>query len=259
MFNSVIDSKCTDAEVNCIKERHESALDQLTKGLMSKPGVKINLVGRDQEGKVIGGIMCSTYLMTMFIDVLWVSEEYRGRGLGYALITEAENCAVNLGCMYVHTSTYSYQSPAFYQRQGYEVYSKNDAFPYHIWYINLRRKLGIVTSYSPIYGGLVDRNCTEAELEEIVCKNLRLYNQEKIKGLDMKECENIHLAARDGDGKAIGGILCTTFYKLNCRTTKCLAKRCNFSHSGGKTRVAERRSLPRTSVFPPVPIGVLQG
>ena len=85
--------------------------------------------------------MCETYLMIVYIDVLWVHESYRGQGLGYSLITEAERIAKELGCIYSHTCTYSFQSPDFYKRQGYEVYAINDWFPNDICMYHLRKKL----------------------------------------------------------------------------------------------------------------------
>ena len=143
MFNGTIDANGTKKEFDdivCKNGLLQHNIDK-TNGLLMKPGVDINLVGRDEEGNIVGGIMCNTFLMILYIDVLWVHESYRGQGLGYKLITEAENTARGLGCIYAHTSTSSYQSPDFYKRQGYEVYAINDWFPDNICTYLLRKKL----------------------------------------------------------------------------------------------------------------------
>jgi len=143
MFNGTIDRNGTKEEFDdivCKNGLLQYNIDK-TDGLLMKPGVDINLVGRDDEGNVVGGIMCNTFLMILYIDVLWVHESYRGQGLGYKLITEAEKTAKELDCIYAHTSTNSYQSPDFYKRQGYEVYAINDWFPDNICTYLLRKKL----------------------------------------------------------------------------------------------------------------------
>ena len=143
MFDGTIDKNGTKEEFDdivCKRGLLQYNIDK-TNGLLMKPGVDINLVGRDNDGNVVGGIMCNTFLMILYIDVLWVHESYRGQGLGYKLITEAENIARESGCIYSHTCTYSFQSPDFYKRQDYEVYAINDWFPDNICTYLLRKKL----------------------------------------------------------------------------------------------------------------------
>jgi ribosomal protein S18 acetylase RimI-like enzyme len=57
----------------------------------------------------------------MYIDILWVNEHYRRRGLGSKLLSEAEKEAVRRGCHHVHLDTMSWQAPDFYIKHGYEV------------------------------------------------------------------------------------------------------------------------------------------
>ena len=131
MFTGMIDANGTNEELDDIVCKHgllQYNIDAAN-GLLLKPGLKINLVGRDTQGNVVGGIMCNTYLLCMDINVLWVHESYRGQGLGYKLIAEAERIAKEAGCIFAMTCTYSFQSPDFYKRQGYVVYAIVDDFP----------------------------------------------------------------------------------------------------------------------------------
>lgn len=143
MFSGFVDNQCTDTELKeivCKNGLLQYNIDA-TRSLLLKPGVTINLVARDNNGTVIGGIMCVTYLLCLDIDVLWVTETYRGKGIGYRLINEAERLGKEAGCIYAHTGTYSFQSPDFYKRQGYETYSILDYFPNDIYYYRFKKKL----------------------------------------------------------------------------------------------------------------------
>ena len=81
----------------------------------------INIVEYDKEGNVIGGIMGGTYWGWMHIDVLWVHEDFRKKGIGSKLLVEAENEAIRRGCHHVHLDTMSWQAPEFYLNHGYKV------------------------------------------------------------------------------------------------------------------------------------------
>jgi GNAT superfamily N-acetyltransferase len=112
-----------------------------TNGLLLKPGQKVNLFLKSEEDKVLGGIFCDTYNYCLYIGELWIDENYRKKGYGLTLITTAENLAKELGCIFVHTSTASYQSPKFYLKMGYEVFGVLDDFPDEIKIYYLKKRL----------------------------------------------------------------------------------------------------------------------
>ena len=111
-----------------------------TAGLLKKPGIDINLYLRDGE-KVIGAILCDSFNLCVYIDVLWIDEAYRGRGYGRALMERAEAIAREAGCLFSHTCTFSYQSPAFYRACGYEVFAELRDYPDGIVQYFLKKKL----------------------------------------------------------------------------------------------------------------------
>ena len=81
----------------------------------------LNIVEYDADGNVIGGILGGTYWGWMYVDILWVHEDHRGKGIGSKLLAEAERVAKNSGCHHVHLDTMSWQAPDFYKNHGYSV------------------------------------------------------------------------------------------------------------------------------------------
>ena len=105
-------------EIQYIRE----SLNQFNKEIVGDDGHKpLNIVEYDPNGTVIGGILGGTYWGWMYIDILWVHEEHRNRGIGFCLLSRAEQEAVRRGCHHVHVDTMSWQAPGFYQKHGYEL------------------------------------------------------------------------------------------------------------------------------------------
>ena len=81
----------------------------------------LNIVEYDEDGNIIGGILGGTYWGWMYVDILWVREDHRKKGIGSRLLAEAEKEAVRRGCHHVHLDTMSWQAPDFYKKYGYTV------------------------------------------------------------------------------------------------------------------------------------------
>ena len=108
----------SEAEVNFVRE----ALMQYNVKHVGDDGHKpLNIVEYDSEGNVVGGILGGTYWGWMYVDILWVREDCRRKGIGTKLLTEAEKEAVLRGCHHVHLDTMSWQAPEFYKKHGYEI------------------------------------------------------------------------------------------------------------------------------------------
>ncbi|MEF3311176.1 GNAT family N-acetyltransferase [Paenibacillus sp. GYB004] len=112
-----------------------------TGGLLKKPAHDIHLFLRDESGRVAGGIFCETFSYCMYIDVFWIDELYRSQGCGKRLLLEAERAGKAMGCLFSHTSTFSYQAPEFYKRMGYEVFGVLDEYPDGIKQFFLKKRL----------------------------------------------------------------------------------------------------------------------
>lgn len=77
------------------------------------------VVQRDQFGSLIGGASGHTWCGCCFVSNMWVASNYRGAGIGRALMSEVESNALAKGCAVVLLSSHTFQSPGFYERLGY--------------------------------------------------------------------------------------------------------------------------------------------
>ncbi len=82
--------------------------------------VKFFVFAKNEENAVIGGVRATCFWNTMHIELLWLSEECRGKGIGKALIDSAENFAIKHNCEKVFVETTSWQAKPFYEKVGYK-------------------------------------------------------------------------------------------------------------------------------------------
>ncbi|MEG1257202.1 GNAT family N-acetyltransferase [Clostridium sp.] len=92
--------------------------------------VAINRVLKDLNGNVLAGINTLLYCWNcLYIDVLWVKEEFRQEGYGSAILVEVEKIAKEKGCKLIHLDTFDFQAKDFYLKHGYEIFGVLDDCP----------------------------------------------------------------------------------------------------------------------------------
>lgn len=90
----------------------------------SEKFINIDYIVKDGH-KVVGGITAILYCWKcLYIDVLWVEEEYRHQGLGAQLLKKVEEVAIKSGCHLSHLDTFDFQAKAFYLKNDYEIFGE---------------------------------------------------------------------------------------------------------------------------------------
>lgn len=125
-----------------IEESTKEESDLVWRGLIEYNSVKlpfkgevpfrpVNRIMKDLDGNIIAGANCilNYYWNTMYIDMLWVKEDWRKKGYGSELLNEIEKVGKEQGCNLVHLETMDFQAKGFYLRNGYEVFGELDNVP----------------------------------------------------------------------------------------------------------------------------------
>lgn len=90
---------------------------------------RICYVVQTPDGEIAGGVIAVTYWDWLYIDLMWLREDLRGRGYGSRLLALAEEAGRHHGATHAHLDTFSFQAPDFYARHGYHVFGELPDFP----------------------------------------------------------------------------------------------------------------------------------
>jgi GNAT superfamily N-acetyltransferase len=80
-------------------------------------------------GGILGGLWGETNFAYLHVDLLFVPETLRGKGLGRQMMLEAEEVAKARRCGGAWLDTCSFQARGFYERLGFSVFGTIDDFP----------------------------------------------------------------------------------------------------------------------------------
>jgi GNAT superfamily N-acetyltransferase len=83
----------------------------------------------DADGRVIGGLWGRTVYDWLFVELLFVPEALRGRGVGTDLMKRAEDEALARGCHSAWLDTFEFQARGFYERLGYVCFGELPDYP----------------------------------------------------------------------------------------------------------------------------------
>lgn len=92
-------------------------------------GKNLCFVLEDPKGKVLGGVIGMTYWNWLYISLMWLPDELRGKGYRQQLLEMAEEEGRKRGSQYSYLDTFSFQAPGFYQKFGYQEFGRLEDFP----------------------------------------------------------------------------------------------------------------------------------
>jgi len=112
---------------------HKAVLDSLIAFNDAKAGESgyrpMAFAIQDERGQMIGGLSGATAYGWLFVELLFVPESLRRRGLGTDLIRRAEAEALARGCHSVWLDTFEFQARGFYERLGYTCFGELKNYP----------------------------------------------------------------------------------------------------------------------------------
>jgi GNAT superfamily N-acetyltransferase len=101
----------------------------------------IRLNAREADGSVVGGIGAVVALYWLRVEVLWVDEVVRGRGIGSRLLAEAERLAREMGARNAALETFEWQAPRFYEKHGYEEVARIEGYAQGFYLAMMKKAL----------------------------------------------------------------------------------------------------------------------
>ncbi|WP_225783209.1 N-acetyltransferase [Xenophilus sp. Marseille-Q4582] len=116
------------------------AYNQARTGIADHRPLALLVYGDD--GQVAGGPRGRTAYGWLFVELLFVPESLRGRGVGRALLTQAEDEARARGAVGAWLDTFGFQARPFYERLGYRVFGEIKDYPPGFSRYYLAKRLG---------------------------------------------------------------------------------------------------------------------
>ncbi|WP_329621904.1 GNAT family N-acetyltransferase [Streptomyces sp. NBC_01255] len=130
-----------DAELDA---RLSSGLDEINfpaTGTTAADQGTLSVKAVDEAGELIGGLSAWTWGGLLGIEMLWVREESRRDGWGAKLLLAAEEEARRRGCDRASVSSFTFQAPEFYRRQGYAETGRTLGIPGGAEDVHFHKKL----------------------------------------------------------------------------------------------------------------------
>ena len=82
-----------------------------------------------EDEALVGGLVGEIGWKWLFVELLWIAESHRDRGLGTSLLRRAEAEAMRRGARHAYLDTFDFQARPFYERHGYEVFGVLEDYP----------------------------------------------------------------------------------------------------------------------------------
>ncbi len=103
----------------------------------------------DAEGTVVGGLWGKTAYGWLFVELLFLPESLRGRGLGAEPMSRAETEAIARGCHGALLDTFEFQARPFYERLGYVCFGELKDYPVGLARYFMRKMLSPDGNHRP--------------------------------------------------------------------------------------------------------------
>lgn len=137
-MTELVQIELVDGDDDVLAGAVDGILDEAAEALGRRfEGRKVQLRAVDAKGTMLGGLIGAYLQRWLYVKLLAVSPEARGRGIGAKLLARAETHAREEGLVGIYLDTFEFQAPRFYLREGYRELGRlpqvGDA-PQRIWF-----------------------------------------------------------------------------------------------------------------------------
>jgi GNAT superfamily N-acetyltransferase len=106
------------------------ALDSASRDVIGPAEPRLLVIPiRQDKGAVIGGLWAVSLFRWLHLEMLFVPEAMRGRGVGSALLAAAEAEARLRGCLGMFVDALSFQAAPFYEKMGFSTFGMLEDCP----------------------------------------------------------------------------------------------------------------------------------
>ena len=121
----------------CVEEANREEIEFLTAELVkfneARAGKRqfkeLSVLLKGDDGAVLGGLTGFTAWGWLYIDIFFVPEDLRHKGLGTQILKRVEQEAKARGCCGAHLYCYEFQNLSFYERHGYQIFGCLTGYP----------------------------------------------------------------------------------------------------------------------------------
>lgn len=115
---------CTVEYVDKLPEDVEKRMNESFEEYESSHGIDVNfkkfsIILRREDGEVVGAVNAFTAFAEVYIDDIWVSKPFRGKGYGKKMLRILENHFMGKGFNNINLVTSAFQAPGFYNKCGF--------------------------------------------------------------------------------------------------------------------------------------------
>jgi GNAT superfamily N-acetyltransferase len=222
---TIIDNP-SEEQINVIQNGLTNYNKKFPGGELDIPTPDISLILLDRNQNIMGGVITSMLAGIMHLEVLWVDEKLRRKGLGKDLVLTAEKLGRKKGYPASQTWTFSFQAPEFYQSIGYKIkgicQGYCDGVTEYVLSKNFKESHLHPSSKHELQKRgftIIENNAKEAM--RAVRKGLIEYNKNELEELHKKYPRtSLNLVLKNGHGRIIGGLL--AFSTLKAVNFECL-------------------------------------
>lgn len=96
---------------------------------------------RDSDNQIQGGATGVSLYGNLYVDMLWIEKNLRGKGWGTAIMQQAENIGRNRGCSFATVNTMDWEALPFYAKLGFVIEFTREGFDHGAKMFFLRKPL----------------------------------------------------------------------------------------------------------------------